>query len=79
MTRKISKSDIVLTREQEDAIHARATAAPDLTRCEHFAPGTSVTIAGQGTFEVIAADAPRTTLRLRGHDGAERTVLRPGA
>lgn len=79
MARKISSSDIVLTREEELAIRARAAATPDPSRCLHFAPGTSVTIAGEGTFEVLAADAARTTLLLLGTDGAERTVLRPGA
>ena len=79
MARKISSSDIVLSREEELAIRARAAATPDPSRCLHFAPGTSVTIAGEGTFEVLDADEPRTTLRLRAADGTERTVLRPGA
>lgn len=78
MARKLSKSDI-LDPAQEDATRAQLAHLLDPTRCQHFAPGTGVMIAGQ-SFEILAAAGERrTTLTLRAEDGSERIVNRPGA
>ncbi|WP_422758805.1 hypothetical protein [Paenarthrobacter sp. C1] len=74
---KISSSSIKLTREEELAIRDRALIGSPY-RCDHFAAGTRVTIANE-TYDVLEADATRTTLRLRAADGSERTVLRAGS
>lgn len=75
MGSRLSKSDITPTREQELATRQRAASLGDQTRCQHFAPGTSVVLSDE-TFE---ADAARTPLRLRAADSSQRVVLRPGS
>lgn len=50
---------------------------PDPT-CQHFAPETQVTLAGQ-TYTVVEARDERKWLLLEAADGQRRWVARPGA